>query len=92
MLGLILRKRATSPVNGLVLGSHVQRVCQCIDLFDDARGRNAVLAVVLCLDLSATVGLVYGPAHRLGHLVGIHDDTTVHIARSAADGLNQRVV
>src|SRR5699024_12454519 len=35
-------------------------------------------------------GLDNGALHAVGHLVGIHDDAAVRIARRAANGLNQR--
>ena len=33
--------------------------------------------------------LVDGDAHRVGHVVGVHDDATAHVAGGAADGLDE---
>ncbi len=52
--------------------------------------RDAVLRVVLLLQLAAAVGLVDRPLHRVGHLVGVEDDLGVDVSRGAADRLHQR--
>ena len=39
---------------------------------------------------AAAAGLGHGALHRAGDAVGIEDHLAVHIARGAADGLDQR--
>ena len=60
--------------------------------FDDGLGCNAVLGVVSQLDFATTVSLVDGALHRLGDMVGVHDDTPVEVACGASHGLCQRAV
>ena len=43
-----------------------------------------------CLELAPAVRLGDGMAHRVGHLVGVHDHRTVHVAGGPADGLDER--
>ena len=52
--------------------------------------RDAVFLIVGLLDGAAAVRLLDGAHHRIGEAVGVHDDAAVHIARRAADGLDQR--
>src|SRR6185369_4087674 len=53
-------------------------------------GRDAVLFVVLGLQRAAPVGLADRALHRVGDAVGVHDDLAVHVARRAADRLDER--
>ena len=49
-----------------------------------------MLDVVLLLELAPAVSLGDGVAHRVGHLVGVHDHRTVHVAGGPPDGLDER--
>ena len=60
------------------------------DRLDDRLGRDAVLGVVGELQLSPAVGLVDGPLHRGGDLVGVEDDLGVDVPGRPADRLDQR--
>ena len=51
-----------------------------------------MLLVIGDLPVTAAVGLVDGVVHGLGDLVGVHDHRAGHVARRAADRLNQRTV
>jgi hypothetical protein len=50
---------------------------------------DAVGQVVGDLLGTAPLGLVYGPAHGAGHLVGVEDGLSLCVAGRAADGLDQ---
>ena len=52
--------------------------------------RNVVLLVVRLLLFTAAISFVYRPLHAVGNTVGIHNNTTVSITRSASDSLNHR--
>ena len=73
----------------VLLGEHVVDVA---DLLDERLRVDAVLLVVGDLPHTATVGLVDGLAHRVGSLVGVHDDRARYVAGRATDGLDQRAV
>ena len=60
------------------------------DRLDDRLGRDAVLGVVRELQRPAAVGLVDGPLHRGGDLVGVEDDLGVDVPGRPADRLDQR--
>ena len=51
-----------------------------------------MLLVVCHLDLTTTIGLLDRLAHRIRHLIGIHDHRTAHIACSTSNGLDERSV
>src|SRR5262245_57735103 len=52
-------------------------------------GVDAVGGVPVDLELAAAVGLLDGPPHRRGDLVGVHDHLAVDVAGGPADGLDQ---
>src|SRR3954469_17623864 len=52
--------------------------------------RDAVLLVVSDLLVAPPLGLVESGAHRLGDRVGVEDHPALHVARRAADGLDER--
>ena len=54
--------------------------------------RNAVFFVEGDLLLAPPVGLVDGAPHGVGHLIGVQDGAAFNVARSAADGLDQRAL
>src|SRR3954453_24208682 len=60
------------------------------DALGDRGRRDAVLLVVGELDLAAAVGLRERLAHRVGLLVGVHDDLALDVAGGAADRLDER--
>ena len=60
------------------------------DRLDDRLGRDPVLGVVGELQRPAAVGLVDGPLHRVGDLVGVEHDLGVDVPGRAADRLDQR--
>ena len=49
-----------------------------------------VFLIVHLLLFTATVGFINRALHTVGNAVGIHNNTTVSITRSTADGLNHR--
>src|SRR6185312_10259581 len=71
-------------------GARAQPVGQGADLFLDADRGDVVAQVVVHLDAATAVGLVYGAAHGVGELVGVHDDRALGMTRGAANGLNER--
>ncbi len=48
-----------------------------------------MLPVVLHLDAPPAIGLLDGPPHGLGDVVGIHDHLAIHVAGRPADGLDE---
>src|SRR5215216_4933178 len=60
------------------------------DPLADRLGVDAVGRVPVDLELAAPVGLLDGPLHRRGHLVGVHDHLAVDVAGGPADGLDER--
>ncbi len=56
----------------------------------DRLRRDAVLLVVLLLQLAPPPRLVDRPLHRVGHRVGVENHLGVDVAGRAADGLHQR--
>ena len=55
----------------------------------DGLGVDTVLLVLLCLSSAAAVGLIDRLLHRLGDVVGIHDDLPVDVSGGPADDLDQ---
>jgi hypothetical protein len=51
-----------------------------------------VFAVELQLDLAPALGLRDGRLHRVGDLVGVHQDRPVHVAGGPPDRLDERGV
>src|SRR5690606_5871577 len=76
------------------VGAHmvtlVDRAQDVADVLLVGLRRDAVGLVVFELLLAAAVGLGDRPLHGAGDRVGIEDDAAVHIARGAADGLDER--
>lgn len=72
---------------------HLARLIGAVhDLLDvalDRFGRDAVFGVIGDLAFATAVRLGDGALHASGHAVGVQDDAAVHIARGAADGLDQ---
>ncbi len=60
------------------------------DRLDDRFGRDAMLGIVLELQRPAALGLVDGPLHRVGDLVGVEHDLGVDVPGRPADRLDQR--
>ena len=56
----------------------------------DRLGVDPVFGVVLLLELAPAVGLGNGAPHRVGHLVGVHDDRTVDVTGGPPDRLDKR--
>src|SRR5579875_416209 len=52
--------------------------------------RDAVLGVVLQLQLAATTRLVDGPLHRIGDAISIENDLGVNVAGRSTNRLNKR--
>ncbi len=60
------------------------------DFLFDAGGGDVVLHIMGALFFAAAIGFINRRLHRAGHPVGIQDRFAVDIARTAADGLDQR--
>ena len=60
-----------------------------VDAADDGAGLDAVLFVVGSLLFAAAVGLINGPAHGVGHVVGVENRPAFQVAGGAADGLDE---
>jgi hypothetical protein len=73
-----------------VVVAFVHGLEQLVDVRADGLRRDPVLDVEAALDLAPAVGLAQGLGHRFGHLVGVHDDLAVHVARGPARGLDER--
>ena len=67
----------------------VDAVDQIPHLLDDAARRDAMLGVEGDLAGAAALGLAHGLFHRFGDPVGVQDGLAVHVARRAADGLDE---
>src|SRR5437764_1142511 len=60
-----------------------------VDLLDDRLRGDAVLLVVGTLNRPASFHLVHGRTHRIGHVVSVHDDASIHVAGRASGRLDQ---
>ena len=60
------------------------------DLLADRLGVDPVFFVVGLLQTATPHRLRNRPLHRIGHLIGIHDDLTCDVSRRPADHLDQR--
>lgn len=59
------------------------------DGLDDGPGGDAVLLVVLHLEVPAAVDLFHSPVDRAGHHVGVEDDVGVDVPGGPADDLDE---
>src|SRR5690606_7401384 len=82
------------PRRGLALAAararHAGAFEDVTDVPADAARHDAVLLVEGNLFGAAPFGLVDGPLHRAGDVVGVEDGLAVEVARRPADGLDQR--
>ena len=59
------------------------------DVLHDGPGGNAVLLVVLHLEVPAAVDLFHGPVNGAGHNIGVEDDVGVDVPGGPADDLDE---
>ena len=66
-----------------------QHLSDVADLLAQRLWIDPVFLVVRHLDIATTICLVDGDLHGISDLVGVHDDLTVDVTSSAADGLDK---
>ena len=85
--GFLRRFQSLAPRVGIV-----NTLDDVLDFFRYADGGNAVREIVSDLLGAAAIGFADGFLHRLGHSISVKNRRAVQVARSAADGLNQRTL
>src|SRR5207247_4715723 len=76
----------------LDLGNVPQPQADIADGFHDRLRLDAVVVVVLHLDLAPSIRLIHCRAHRRRDTVGVHDHAALDVPRRAADDLDERAL
>ena len=85
----MLRDLTCHLIGGPLLSHSPHPIGEVTDALDDGAGFDSVLQVVSDLLLAPPIGLLNGPPHGAGDLIGVHDHLPMHVPRRPAHGLDQ---